>query len=243
MSLRCSSKTCLEIEIARGDQLEFVEDSSNGWNLCFPPKFVIAQESFPSTVRLVEMGCDNQKRGPKITEIVVCNRCDKKVASVSKIPGLKKPTVNFSAKKVVLLMPSDDFATAVPCHKWSKMIEKFPEIRRTSYNTKPIDFPTDSNTDTVHFNGDSDFQELVKAGTDMASRLKLTITDFQWRSFFFSCMNDTMLCLPSGMGKTFVASMVMKAYYQKNPTKGQVYVVSSNAQVKSKVLTDKSNIK
>ena len=66
---------------------------------------------------------------------------------------------------------------------------------------------------------------MIDAGNAVASRSGLSPRRYQWRAFFFACFQNTLLCLPTGMGKTLIANLLMKAYKQRNPDKGQVFIV------------------
>lgn len=100
---------------------------------------------------------------------------------------------------------------------------KFLEVRRITASIPQAAPVIGSNT--VHFHGVSDFQEMVKNGNAVAARSSLNPRRYQWRSYFFACLQNTLLCLPTGMGKTLIANMLMKAYHQLNPEKAQVFVV------------------
>jgi replicative superfamily II helicase len=99
----------------------------------------------------------------------------------------------------------------------------FPRIRKLTETIRQ-DVPL-IGSDTIHFHGVSEFHEMVNAATSVVNRSELSPRRYQWRAFFFSCLNNTLLCLPTGMGKTLIANMLMKAYQQRNPNKGQVFVV------------------
>lgn len=77
---------------------------------------------------------------------------------------------------------------------------------------------------TIHFHDVSDFHEMVKPANLVAAR-SFFPRRYQWRAYFFSCLQNTLLCLPTGMGKTLIASMLMKAYHQLNPKQAQIFIV------------------
>jgi CRISPR/Cas system-associated endonuclease/helicase Cas3 len=142
---------------------------------------------------------------------------------VGTVCGFSDLTINFSAKKVMLFESSYSVSSSASSSKWSKIIDRFPRIRKitaTIRQNAPL-----IGSDTIHFHGASEFQDMVNAAKAVGSRSDLAPKRYQWRAYFFSCLNNTLLCLPTGMGKTLIANMLMKAYQQRNPLKGQVFVV------------------
>lgn len=80
-------------------------------------------------------------------------------------------------------------------------------------------------TNTIHYHGLADLQRMIEIGNKVAFKSSLSPRKYQWRAYLFSCLKNTLLCLPTGLGKTLIANMLMEAYYQQNPTKGQVFIV------------------
>lgn len=80
--------------------------------------------------------------------------------------------------------------------------------------------------DTVHFhNTSADFQQMIGNGWAVSQKSNLTPRTSQWRSFFFACLNNTLLVLPTGLGKTLIAELLMKAYRDLNPGQYIVFIV------------------
>jgi ERCC4-related helicase len=96
-------------------------------------------------------------------------------------------------------------------------------------------------SNTVHFHGVSDFQEMVKAANSVAMRSNLNPRRYQWRAYFFACIQNVLLCLPTGMGKTLIANMLMKAYHQLNPNKAQIFIVPTIVLVEQQSTTIERN--
>lgn len=218
MSLKCLKTKCSAFELASPDQLAFYQGDNGGWNLALGPEFKISKSKMPKNIRLLET--PNDKR---ISYEVICTSCMGNVGKVNKISGFSEETVNFSAQKTTLVQTDSRFRKAGSCKKWSKIVNAFPQIRKifaTKKTTEPI-----VGSATVHFNGSSDLQRMVDSGKVVAARSNMDPRRCQWRGYFFSCINNTLLCLPTGMGKTLIASMLMCAYRQLNPNKGQVFVV------------------
>lgn len=220
MSLRCSRANCSVL--ASADQLAFYQDlNNNGWNLGLGPEFVIPNSRLPPNINIINEG----NRHCPYT--VICKKCLGKIGMVNVVCGFENLTVNFSAKKVLL------FSTrAVSSQKWSKALSEFPQIRRITASL-PSE-PAVLGPNTVHFHGVGDLQEMIECGSAVASRSNLNPRRYQWRAFFFGCLNNVLLCLPTGMGKTLIAQMAIKAYHQRNPNKGQVFVVPTIVLVRLK---------
>lgn len=215
MSLKCSFVGCSRYDLARADQLAFYQDiNTGGWNLCLGPEFVIGETSLPPNIGLLDTG------DPRFPYSVICSICQKKVGKVGAICGFKNFTVNFSGKKVVLQSTS-----GIPSRQssWGKIISSFPQIRKITAMISQESTPYGSNT--IHFHGAADLQDLIDAGNAVASKSGLSPRRYQWRAFFFASFQNSLLCLPTGMGKTFIANMLMKAYKQRNQKKGQVFIV------------------
>lgn len=68
---------------------------------------------------------------------------------------------------------------------------------------------------TKHFRTSHE-QKLREIGQEVSRISNKVPRDDQWGSFFFACLNNTLLVQPSGYGKHFVAEMVMKAYSNLN---------------------------
>lgn len=219
MSLRCSFKGCVtSCEIARGDQLAFYQDINNGgWNLGLGPEYKVSQSSLPPSIRLVDCG---DIRSPYQ---VHCSRCNAKLGKVMKVAGFEEFSVNFSATKVVLVQTRNSTPSSSTSSKWSKVVGLYPGIRQLKASIPQCAPLVGSNT--VHFHGATDLHDMIQSGKEVATRSNLNPRRYQWRAYFFSCLNNVLLCLPTGMGKTLIANMLMKAYQQRNPDKGQVFVV------------------
>lgn len=218
MSLKCSFVNCASYELARADQLAFYQDVNNGgWNLALGPEFKLSESTIPQSIRLVDTG------DLRFPYNVVCNRCLAKIGKVNTICGFGEMTINFSASKVLLLQSRESGHFAASSQKWSKAIVNFPQIRKLTASIPQGPHLTGSNT--VHFHSATDLQDMIEAGRSVAAKSNLSPRRYQWRAYFFACYNNTLLCLPTGMGKTLIANMLMKAYYQRNPNQGQVFIV------------------
>lgn len=66
---------------------------------------------------------------------------------------------------------------------------------------------------------------MVDAGQFVSKKSNRQPRISQWKSFFFACLKNTMLVLPTGKGKTFIAEMLIKAYHDLNPGQIIVFVV------------------
>lgn len=215
MSLKCAFKECSTYELVSANQLAFYQDiNTNGWNFGLSPTY--STNNIPSSLVLVPTG------DGRFPFDVVCNRCKKKVGKVNTVCGFQKQTINFSAKKVKLLQSRH--IDGPVASKWSKVIDCFPQIRKLTATVQELVPLVGSNT--VHFHGGiADFQEMINFGIQTANKSNHNPRRYQWRAYFFSCINNTLLCLSTGMGKTLIATMVMKAYYVRNPGQGQVFIV------------------
>ena len=215
MSLKCSFVGCSSFELARADQIAFYQDvNTGGWNLALGPEFKITQTKLPPNIGLVDTG------DPRFPYNVICKICHKKIGKVNSICGFETPTINFSGKKVIL---KSSYGFSSKQSSWGKIISSFPQIRKITASIPQDSAPVGSNT--VHFHNGSDLQDMIDAGNAVASRSGLSPRRYQWRAFFFACFQNTLLCLPTGMGKTLIANLLMKAYKQRNPDKGQVFIV------------------
>lgn len=216
MSLKCSFVGCSRFELSQADQLAFYQDlNTGGWNLALGPEFVAGKSSLPNNIGLLDTG------DPRFPYNVICANCQKKIGKVNTICGFENPTVNFSAKKVFLR--SSVYGTISKQSSWGKSISIFPEIRKITAIIPQEKSP--EGPDTVHFHGASDLQDMIQAGRAVALKSGLIPKRYQWRAYFFACLQNCLLCLPTGMGKTLIANLLMKAYLQRNPEKGQVFIV------------------
>lgn len=217
MPLKCSFKDCSKFDLAEFNQIAFYQDlTTSGWNLGLGPEYVIPGAAIPSNVRLVATA---DKRFPYN---VFCAHCTSKVGIVNLISGFERMTANFSSRNVYLL-DAKGVSSLKNKSKWSKLINVFPNIRRITV-TIPVNAPLVP-IDTTHFHSVSDLEDIISAGKAVSSKSNLSPKDYQWRGFCFSCYNNVLLCLRTGMGKTLIANMLMKAYHNRNPRKGQVFVV------------------
>lgn len=224
MSLKCLNAQCADHELATADQLAFYQDVGGGWNLSIGPPYDVSKGNLPPHFLLIQHDGD-----ARCKFVVFCNRCRAKLGKVTKVQGFHRLTANFSTKYVRLL-PSRDSDLTEKAPKWAAIVDLFPQIRRftamkNSRHAKP------SGINTEHYRGLEDMQEMIENGRAVAARSNLLPRRYQWRAYFMACLKNVLLCLPLGMGKTLVANMLMLAYRQLNPNKGQVVVVPSVALV------------
>ncbi|KAJ6646808.1 Dicer-like protein 1 [Pseudolycoriella hygida] len=216
MSLKCSFKKCLKFDLAQFHQIAFYQDIiTNGWNLALGPEFLITGTEIPKNIRLVGTGDE------RFPYNVICVNCLSKVGTVNSISGFNQMTANFSRNKVVLM--DMDTKNQTKKQKWSKIIDAFPSIRRITPSIPEIN--PSVTVDTVHFHSVSDMDDIIDAGQSISLKSGLEPKDYQWRAFCFSCFNNILLCLPTGMGKTLIAVMLLKANRKRNESKAQVFIV------------------
>lgn len=217
MPLKCSFIGCASFDLAQDSQLAFYQDLNNsGWTLALGPEFVIPDSALPENLRIVDTG------DLRFPYNVVCGQCFAKIGKVNEICGFKQQSVNFSGKKVSLVHLSQD-TPPKGSQKWSNLIPLFPHIRKLTATIESNDELV--GFDTVNFHGIKDLEDMIDAGSAVARRSNLYPRNYQWRSYFFSCFNNVLLCLPTGMGKTLIATMLMKAYRKRNERKGQTFIV------------------
>lgn len=218
MSLKCAYVQCPSLELAKASDIAFYQDlNTGGWNLGLAPQYKLSEGQIPSTIHLVNTG------DSRFPFDAFCSACNAKLGKVSAICGFTEETVNFSAKKVNLVSSIHVVPRTPSASKWSKVIDFFPQIRRikaTVEQTAPL-----KGIDTVHFHGVAALQAMIEHGNAVGMKANLTPRRYQWRAYFFSCLNNTLLCLPTGMGKTLIGNMLMKAYRSRNQEQGQVFVV------------------
>lgn len=218
MSLKCAFVRCSSLELAKANDIAFYQDlNTGGWSLGLAPKYRILEGQIPSTIQLVASG------DSRFPFDAFCSACSAKLGKVNAICGFNEVTVNFSAKKVNLVSSIHVVPKTVSASKWSKVIDSFPQIQKlkaTVEQTAPI-----IGMDTVHCHGVGELQAMIEHGNAVGMKANLTPRRYQWRAYFFACLNNTLLCLPTGMGKTLIANMLMKAYRSRNPEQGQVFVV------------------
>lgn len=204
---------CVSFNLAEDHQLAFYQDLNNGgWNLALDPDC-----EQPPKIRLVETG------DLRFPYNVVCVQCLNKIGKVNEICGFSKQTINFNGKKVSLVHSSGD-RPQPGAQKWSKVITSFPQIRQITATV--TDDVVLVGLDTVHFHSTTaDLKELIEIGNQVADRSKLDPRNYQWRSYFFGCFKNVLLCLPTGRGKTLIATMVMKAYHKRNEKKAMTFIV------------------
>lgn len=217
MSLKCSKQSCSNGELANADQIAFYQDLGNGgWCLGLESEFDVRQSNIPKSIRLIDTG------DSKSPYKAICTQCNGSVGKVTRICGFQNETVNFAAKKVRLVRSRYD-SVGSSCQKWSNVLDLYPQIRRITATIR-MDKPL-VGSNTFHFHATTDLQDMINFGNSVDTRSNLTPRRYQWRGYFFACLNNVLLCLPTGMGKTLIANMVMKAYRQRNPEKGQVFIV------------------
>lgn len=237
MPLKCSNVKCVSFDLAEDNQLAFYQDLNNGgWNLALGPEYLIPDGELPPSIRLVQSG---QTRCPYN---IVCERCLGQIGKVNEICGFRQLSANFNGKKVSLLHSTHDRPSGN--QKWSNIVSLFRHIRQITATVESTVELVGS--DTVNFHSVKDLDEMIDIGNAVSRRSKLYPRNYQWRSYFFSCYNNVLLCLPTGlklfffsaqnivmisvavflgMGKTLISTMLMKAYHQRNPKKGQTFIV------------------
>lgn len=226
MSLKCSYVGCANYELASFDQIAFYQDvNTSGWNLALGPEFTIPGSALPPNIRLVDTG------DIKFPYTAVCARCTAKLGKANAICGFEQITMNFSAKKAYLVECISETRPNGSAQKWSKMVTTFPEIRKITATIQ--ENATLIGIDTVHFHSLSDLEDMINVGVAVSNRSQLNPRRYQWYSYFFSCFNNVLLCLPTGMGKTLISNLLMKAYYERNLNKGQVFIVPTVVLVSS----------
>lgn len=184
MSLRCQTTGCLSKELATGAQLAFYQDINNGgWNLGLGPQYVISKTPLPPNIGLMNSVGDKYS-----LYTVICKSCSKKLGKVTRINGFEHYTVNFSAKDVFIMQSKDNPASTISGTKWSKIIPYFPNIRRIIPTVNEMVPLFGSNT--VHFHGVGEMQDMINAGLAVSSRSGLEPRRYQWRSFFFNCVHN-----------------------------------------------------
>lgn len=218
MSLKCAYVGCSSLELAKASDIAFYQDlNTQGWNLGLAPQYKLSERHIPSTIKLVSSG------DLRFPYDAFCSACNAKLGKVNTVCGFKEATVNFSAKKVNLVSSIHVVPKTASSGKWVKVMDSFPQIQRiraTVEQAAPI-----RGKETIHFHGISDLRVMIDSGNAVGKNANLSPRRDQWRAYFFSCLNNTLLCLPTGMGKTLVANMLMKAYRTRNPEQGQVFVV------------------
>lgn len=218
MSLKCAYVRCPSLELAKASDIAFYQDlNTQGWNLGLAPQHKFSRGQIPSTMKIVNSG---DRHFPFD---VFCSACNGKLGKVNTVCGFKEETVNFSARKVNLVSSIHVVPKTPSAGKWSKIMDSFPQIQRitaTVEQAAPI-----KGMETIHFHGISELPIMIDFGNEVSAIADLSPRRDQWLAYFFSCLNNTLLCLPTGMGKTLVANMLMKAYRMRNPEQGQVFVV------------------
>lgn len=86
---------------------------------------------------------------------------------------------------------------------------------------------------------------MISAGLTVSQKSNLTPRTSQWRSFFFACLNNTLLVLPTGLGKTLIAELLIKAYRDLNPRQFIVFIVPNKVLVdqQAKDIEKNTNLK
>lgn len=190
MPLKCAFKDCVSFDLVADDQLAFYQDLNNGgWNLALGPEYAIPDSELPPTIRLVETG------DVRFPYNVVCNKCLGKIGKVNEVCGFRQFSVNFNGKKVSLVRSSYDRPSGA--QKWSNIISSFRHIRQLTATVESTVVLEGS--DTIHFHSVKDLDEMIQVGNDVARKSKLYPRNYQWRSYFFSCYNNVLLCLPTGV--------------------------------------------
>lgn len=226
MSLKCSYVRCPSLELAKASDIAFYQDlNTSGWGLALSPQHKVSQGLIPSTIELVTTG------DPRFPFDAACVACKAKLGKVNAICGFTEPTLNFSAKRVNLVSSIHVTPMTQSAGKWAKVMDSFPQIQRirpTVEQAAPI-----KGKETIHFHGVGELQAMIEHGHAVGVKANKTPRRYQWRAYFFACLNNTLLCLPTGMGKTLVANMLMKAYRMRNPDQAQVFVVPTVVLVSS----------
>lgn len=216
MPLKCSFNGCASFDLAQDSQLAFYQDlNTGGWSLALGPEFEIPEAPLPPNIRLVETG------DVRFPYNAICTQCLAKIGKVNAVCGFQRVSINFSGKKVGLLQYSHERPSG--SQKWGKIIEMFPQIRRLTATIQ--ENHSLIGIDTIYYHGVKDLDDMFNAGSAISRRSNLYPRNYQWRSYFFGCINNVLLCLPTGMGKTLIATMLMKAYHKRNPKKGQTFIV------------------
>ncbi|CRL04360.1 CLUMA_CG017453, isoform A [Clunio marinus] len=219
MSLRCGSRNCGDTEIAHENEIAFYQDLNNGgWCLGLVSEIVSEESKLPPNISLLTLEDD------RFPFAILCKRCNGKLGKVLVIAGFHDFTASFSPKHTFLVERRHSLPIRPKGYsKWKQYMDNFSKIRRITANI--TDFSPLVGLDTIHFHGPGDLKDIFEYGKQVAQRSNLNPRRYQWRAFVFSCLNNCLMCLPTGMGKTLIANMVMKAYHQRNPNQGQVFIV------------------
>lgn len=196
-------------ELARLHELAFYIDNTNGYQLGFnsetaAPDYADRFVKFPDTSKRFS------------THKLLCVECHGQIGRIHTLNGFYDPATYFSPDRT-LLPHAAKFRQAM-AKKWKQIQDMYPDIPRITPRT--VKREVVRGDPLMHFE-----RAEVDAMFELGRPLDQIPHEHQLRSFFFACLNDTVLYLHTGMGKTLVACMAIKAFRGRNPRKGACFLV------------------
>lgn len=196
-------------ELARLHELAFFIDKTNGYQLGFNPE-TAAPDHADRFVKLP----DTTKRFS--THKLLCVKCNGQIGRIHSLNGFYDPATYFSPDRT--LLPHFAPYRQPMAKKWKQIHDMYPELPRiTPQTVRRVVVLGDP---LIRFER-GEVNEMFELGRPLGQ----IPHEHQLRSFFFACLNDTVLYLHTGMGKTLVACMAIKAFCERNPGKGAVFLV------------------
>lgn len=169
------------------------------------------------------------------THKLLCNSCLGQVGRILKVDGFPESAVYFSCDRTLLPHAYDN--PKAMSKKWRNVVHFYPNIPQV----KP-----GANTD-IALEGDATLcfdPNNVKEMLEYGHPQRQNPREHQLHSFFFACLNDTVLYLHTGMGKTLIACMAISAFCRRNPNKGAYFLVPRVVLVdqQAKYLADQTHL-
>lgn len=169
------------------------------------------------------------------THKLLCSKCSAKVGSILKVDGFPDSAVYFSCDRTLLPHAFNDPKTM--SKKWRNIVHFYPNIPKIKPDTTTDIAP--KGDATLDFDPNN-IKEMVEYGRPRQQSPR----EHQLHSFLFACLNDTVLYLHTGMGKTLIACMAIKAFCLRNPNKGAYLLVPRVVLVdqQAKYLADQTHL-
>ncbi|KAL2651551.1 hypothetical protein R1flu_019679 [Riccia fluitans] len=212
------------------DRLYFYEQirGSGDWHLIVRPEWM---ELLVANGSLIRVEPASAKKSKWNASKILCPSCERKVATESSVGPNEELFYCFDYKNVRIQLNC-------PPSKWKLVRSSFPGIEEWSGDHK---FGS-SWYDQIPFVAPrpADFQNL-----DIAAVTRKTPRNYQIELFVRASMENSIIFLPTGTGKTLVAVMVVKFLSQLNRGKVGIFLAHRIPliQQQAKVLEDEGNLK
>jgi hypothetical protein len=189
----------------------------------FVVNFERQEEVASKYLKIVEQ--PDTKHSGHSPHIVLCARCQARIGSASLIGPKNEPALALKAELIVFVkinrVGRQEKILFSYFAKWREVIGSFPEFEKRNYSTFYGRSNPDDRDDFIQttFPTANTLDECI-----LACLVEQTPRDYQVELGVYALLADSVVCLPSGLGKTLVTAMVTACMKKINPEKKVLYV-------------------